>query len=374
MLDLVIKNLFHRKVRTMLCVGSVLAGVFLVGVTILMNTWMYDMMSGELGKYMGKVFLQQSGSSYPPFDSAIPEQVWLDLQEPGHLEINWEESTPVLFLRLERAMMPFLPAKEMVIGIPIGKESVLLGETIAEEGSNRFSPERDSGKVILGKDLASAMDVQVGGEIEVNRRSFEVIGILESSSMSSLDLAILMPLEDAQLLFEKEGQISAVLITPQDVLETKNLAEELRKGFPALEVRTQEAMIREAEEVMREPIFYMSTMGVVGAVVAVMMIVSTMLMAISERTKDIGVLRAVGIRREKILGMIILESISMAVVGLPVAIALVLAMAAMMDTNPPGFVMIAELCLFALGIAVMGGLYPAWRASRLDPHEAMRYQ
>ena len=75
MFDIAMKNLSTRKVRTALCIFAVTAGVFLIGVTLVMNNWMYSMMTEELAKYMGKLYVQQGGSSYPPFDSSLSQMV-----------------------------------------------------------------------------------------------------------------------------------------------------------------------------------------------------------------------------------------------------------------------------------------------------------
>ena len=88
---------------------AVLAGVFLLGTTITMNKWMYGTMTSELAKYMGRIYVQQGGSSYPPIDSSLNNEVANTILSRSDLGLNTDESAPMVFIRVERGMMPFLP-------------------------------------------------------------------------------------------------------------------------------------------------------------------------------------------------------------------------------------------------------------------------
>jgi putative ABC transport system permease protein len=373
-IDIALKNLSTRKVRSTLCILAVLAGVFLVGLTLVMNDWMYGTMTAELAKYMGKIYVQQGKSSYPPFDSSLSQETATAILARDDLGLNTAESASLLFIRIERGMMPFLPAKEMVIGVPIGKEAVLLGTTEATEGVNRFTAEEQGKVAILGEKVASSLGVSVGQDVTVNGQAVRVIGRLKKSSLGSVDIAVIMPLEAAQRIFALEGQVSSVLLTPTDVNKTTEIASKLRRDYPALEVTTQEDMLAEAEKVMRMPLMYMSSMGVTGLIVAMIVIMSTMFMAVMERTREIGVLRALGARRRVIVGTVLIEALILALVGVPPAMGLVFLMSKAMETDIPDVIKVLQIIGFAVAAAVLGGAYPAWRAARVEPLEALRYE
>lgn len=110
---------------------------------------------------------------------------------------------------------------------------------------------------------------------------------------------------------------------------------------------------------------------------------NTMLMSVLERTREIGVLRALGWRRRQVMGMILREALALGVIGGIFGILLGIGLAWSLSLIPAvgGFMEAqysAELLLTAITVAVVtgvvGGLYPSWRATRMQPIEALRYE
>jgi len=339
-----------------------------------MNNRMYDMMTSELAKYMGTIYVQQVGSSYPPFESSLAQETAEDILSRDDLGLNLTESAPLLFVRLERGMMPFMSAKAMVIGVPVGREHVLLGNVEATEGVNRFSDEQTSNAVILGTQAAEYYNAQAGQNITINGETLQVIGVLERSSMESVNLSAILPLITAQHILGKDGVVSAVLLTPNDVTRVEEIAAALRQEYPVLEVTTQDDMLEEAQNVMRMPLLYMSMMSVTAFVVAVAVIMSTMIMAVTERTREIGTLRAIGASRRLILSTLLAEALILSLLGGVPGALLTIPMAAVMQSRLPGPLQLTQIVVFALVAALIGVLYPAWQATRVEPMEALRYE
>lgn len=374
MFDVAFKNLWARKTRSVLCILAVVVSVFLNGSTAAMNNWMYETMTSELARYMGKIYVQQGGSSYPPIDSSIGQETAEAILARTDLGLNAAESAPLVFIRTERAMMPFMPANEMVLGVPAGKERALLGNVEAAEGANRFDASEQGNVAILGKVMAESSGASVGQDITINGQNVRVVGILKKSSMDSVNISAVVPLEAAQRIFAKEGTVSAVLLTPDDVNRTTEVAAVLRRDYPALEVATQDDMLAEAEEVLQMPMFYMGTMSLTAFIVAVAVIMSTMVMAVMERTREIGTLRALGASRRLILGTILAEILMLSLLGGIPGTLLSMPMAVVMETTLPTAGQLTQIVLFAVVAGILGGLYPAWRATRVVPMEALRYE
>ena len=373
MFDVAFKNLWSRKTRSILCILAVMVSVYLNGSTLTMNNWMYQTMTSELARYMGKIYVQQGGSGYPPFDSAITQATAEAILARTDLGLNPEESAVLIFVRTERGMMPFMPAESMVIGIPPGKENALIGNSEAAAGSNRLL-DKGGDSTILGEQAAKYYNVTLGQDITLNGQTLRVIGVLERSSMDSVNISAIVPLATAQRIFGKEGMISAVLLTPSDVNRTAELAKTLKQDYPVLGVTTQDDMLAEAKKVLQMPMFYMSMMSITAFIVAVAVIMSTMVMAVMERTREIGTLRAIGASRQIVLVGILAEIMILILIGgIPCAL-LSIPMARLMETTLPSPAQLAQIVLFAVVAGMVGGLYPAWRATRVDPLEALRYE
>jgi putative ABC transport system permease protein len=110
---------------------------------------------------------------------------------------------------------------------------------------------------------------------------------------------------------------------------------------------------------------------------------NTMVMSVLERTREIGVLRALGWRKWRVLLMIVRESIALSLLGSVVGVGVGAALGSFLNYLPAiqGFVRLTytvDLFAQALGTAlvlgIIGGVYPAWRAARLQPVEALRYE
>ena len=117
---------------------------------------------------------------------------------------------------------------------------------------------------------------------------------------------------------------------------------------------------------------------IVGGIV----ILNTMIMTIYERTREIGTLRALGWQKRRILGMVVREAVLLSLLSGVVGIVLGMALTKLISLVPVASYLSAEydLAIFVqtlavtLVLGVLGGLYPAWRASRLSPVEALRYE
>lgn len=112
-------------------------------------------------------------------------------------------------------------------------------------------------------------------------------------------------------------------------------------------------------------------------------VLNTMLMSVFERTREIGVLRALGWRRNAVLAMILRESVLLGLLGGVAGVGVAFALVELMKLNPTlgnwvlpiwGWNIFARAFLLSIFLGAIGGLYPAYRATRLQPVEALRYE
>ncbi len=236
---------------------------------------------------------------------------------------------------------------------------------------------------LLGRVLALNLGKKAGDELDVAGEKFRVIGIYESDSLFESG-AMVVPLETLQRMMGREGQVTGFVIQakssdPAAIAALRKRIEAEIPGVaatPARDYVQRDVQIRLAKAMAWATTAVALVLGSVG-------MLNTMIMAVFERTQEIGVLRALGWRRSRVLRLILGESVCLgffsAAIGIVLALlglrTLLLAPTArgFIDPNLPPSVLFFGLILGLL-LSVLGGVYPAVRAASLDPSEALRHE
>ena len=236
-------------------------------------------------------------------------------------------------------------------------------------------------QVIVGRQAAEQMGLDVGDTLRLLESNFRVVGIYETGQAFE-EIGVIIGLREAQALVGKPRQAQFYAISLRDPGQVEFLRTEFKAAFPdidfALTSELAESMsdFRVLEDLVRQISFLAVFIGGVG-------MLNTMLMSVLERTREIGVLRALGWRRRYVLGMILRESLLLGTVGGFCGIALGFGLGKLLALAPGWFGAMTPIytpLLFVQAIAVsllagaVGGLYPAWRATRMRPVEALRYE
>jgi len=219
----------------------------------------------------------------------------------------------------------------------------------------------------------------------------DVVGSIDNGNAFESKRVAYVPLAFAQELLGMPGRITeyAVAVTGRDAVD--RVAADLRAAIgPEYEVQTWAELRPNVADVTRFVRIVLTGICIVFLVIAVIGVVNTMLMSVLERTREIGTMMAVGVRRGQVLLLFVLEAAVLALLGgvggglLGGAVIAVIAARGGVGANAPGTLVVkyivpvvpAELALIAPAAALVGAvlaaLYPAWRASRLRPVEALR--
>ena len=251
--------------------------------------------------------------------------------------------------------------------------------------------------VVIGTDIAEhyfpSLD-PIGRELRVNRVPFHVIGVLEKQGSvfgMSLDRQVLAPLSSSMgKLTRARFNLYGVVVqapNPAALENMKEIAREvmrrrhsLRPGQPDDFVfETSESALQQWMSIKKFLVLAGMVLPAIGLVVGAIVIMNIMLVAVAERTREIGIRKSLGARRRDILAQFLVESATLSIVGAAIGVALgiglsqaVAAVSPLPAAVAPWSVVMAVV--IGAGVGIIAGAYPASRAAKLDPIFAMRQE
>ena len=272
----------------------------------------------------------------------------------------------------------------------------------------------DSEVVLLSENNTAFFDAEVGDTIEILDETFEVIGVYASSGVEDIQ-TMYLNLSDAQSLTNNTGYITSITVFTDNSDVVTQVSNAINALHPELSVTTSQDRLEQLENLkdnyentlataettlaQTQSVAFQEIMVAVAATSLIVLFV--MLYTVRERTKEIGTLKAIGFSNWNVMSQFMLEGVLLSmiagVVGITIGSVAAPALSGLLlptvsqgglfgrgfnpINNPSSAVSInvtPQLMLIAIGAAVLlgalGSLYPAWRASRTRPAEAMRYE
>lgn len=235
-------------------------------------------------------------------------------------------------------------------------------------------------EILLGRAAADALKQGVGDTIQVFNGVYRIVGIFETG-VGYEEAGGVFALREAQTILQRPRQVSYLLVDVRDPQDVETVRQTIEQRFPDVRASTSSEFAQNTDDIqtlksMTGAIVLMAL--VVGGIV----ILNTMIMTIYERTREIGTLRALGWRKRRILSAVVREAVLLSALAGVVGIALGIGLVLLASLSPAASFlqgsfspqMLAQTLVIAVVLGVLGGLYPAWRASRLSPVEALRYE
>ena len=263
---------------------------------------------------------------------------------------------------LDTSIGNFLPEDNQTNARPF----VVLGSTVRDELFGQSNP--------------------LGEKVRIDGSSFRVIGVADSKgNMMGIDLddTVFIPVSWAQSMFDREG-LMAIDITYTPTANLEKLSGRVksmliqRHGSEDFTIQSQEEMISTLDSILNVLTFAVGGLGGISLLVGAVGILTIMTIAVTERTNEVGLFRALGGGRGQILALFLGEAMVLAalgglgglIIGAGGAWVIGALIPALPTHTPWAFVIAAELVATTIGL--IAGVAPAWKAANLDPIDALR--
>jgi ABC-type lipoprotein release transport system permease subunit len=278
----------------------------------------------------------------------------------------------------------------------------LVAENIS---GGRFLTSDDGDSILIGQEMADLLDVSVGDRItlvgkrkdeSMRERSMTVVGIFSLGLGEAEKGLVYINLPVAQTLYNLRDQETEVAITMEQIGQEEALISSLEPELTNYEVDSFYDLRPEIGEVLAQKSTFTTALGLIVLLMASIGILNLMLMAVYERTREMGVLAALGMKGRQLMGLFLLEGMFIgligAVLGCVISWLLVTAVAqagidysfaqgtgditALMGDRLYPSIPISNIINYGIAvvvIAALASLIPAWQAARSEPAEALHY-
>jgi ABC-type lipoprotein release transport system permease subunit len=276
----------------------------------------------------------------------------------------------------------------------------------ANVSQGRYLLPDDGDAIFIGQALADRLGVTVGDNVTLLGRSrnetmrqhnFTVVGIYNLGVPDAEKGTVFIPLIDAQTLYNLRDQVTEVPIFLTQIGSEAAVASTLQQQLPGYEIDSWQTLKGDLTDTLTTKLAFTSFFGIIVIVIASIGILNLMLMAVFERTREMGVLAALGMKGRQIMGLFLLEGALIGVVGAVIGCGLGFVLVGLMGSvgidlskmttglGEIGALMSGTLypvvtlpdlisrAIIVVIIASLASLYPAWQASRQEPAKALHH-
>ena len=387
------KSLATRRLRTFLMLLGMAIGVGAVILLTALGDSARRYVTGEFAALGTNLVIVLPGRSEttggpPPLLGETPRDLTID------------DALTLLRSRNIKRVAPVMVGAAPVSWQGLEREVNVIGSTAAmkemrhlDMAQGRFLPKTDPRRAtpvcVLGEELRQELfgpNTALGEWLRIGDRRFRVIGVLAKSGVSigvDFDDMVIIPVASAKTLFDSPS-LFRIIIEAQTPIALDAAADDIRRiikdrheGEDDVTIITQDSVIETFDKIFTALTLGVAGIAAISLAVAGILIMNIMLVAVAQRTEEIGLLKALGAPRRQILSLFIAESFLLSFFGALFGLVLGLAAAEFIQKLYPILPIAAPAwaILAALGIAIVTGLLfgvlPAMRAARLDPVAAL---
>ena len=399
-------EIWANKVRSMLSMSGIVLGVAALVAMVGIVQGMLDNMRASFERSGGILKIEVHPRNPPESQQHIagisPGMTWRDYSAIQKATPLAEFITPVVDMRWERFVANGRREGALLQGvtqdyISIQNRQLAHGRFISETDIKLKSP-----VIVLGdhvvRDLFRDYDNAIGQQLRVDGDVYTVVGQLAPIDTSGLTSGRgwnwesrlnFIPATTAMSRYRGSNQVDRMEILAANVRELPDLMEQVEntltqthRGIRDFEIRTQEERLLELKKLENSFLYSLGGIAGISLLVGGIGIMNVMLASVSERIREIGVRKAIGARSHDIFIQFLAEAVVISLLGGLLGLAAsvgLLSVARDFIPQGEGIELVPAMAmlygfLFSSGIGLLSGIYPALRASRLDPIDALRYE
>jgi len=363
--QMILRNVLHRPIRTLVSVVAVGVEVALVLIVVGLTSGLMQETAKRIEGIGADIMMQPPSSSVFMAFSGAPMSI--RLREPIEKISRVQAVAPVL-LQFNAS-----GGFDIIYGIENDSFRRVSGGFVFHSGHDL----EKSDDILVDDWYAKAKKIKTGDTLRLLDHDFHVVGIVEHGKGARL----FVPLQTLQEMSGSRDRASVFFVKCEKPADTPMVMDEMRKLFPRHEIRPLKDFLSlmTSSNLPALDAFVNSMIGLAVSI-GFLVIFLSMYTTILERTREIGVLKALGASKVFIVKAILSESTLICLVGFVAGIAMTVALRKLFMGLFPTLTILLQpdWIVRSAGLAVVAGLlgaaYPAWIASRKDPIEALAYE
>ena len=396
---LAFKNLSQRRLRSWLTMIGIFIGIASVVSLIGLGQGLRIAITSQFD-FLGTDILsvQASGNTFGPPSSSVPNALSNDLVDKIE-KINGVEAAYNRYLTSGTLEFNDKQVIGLAASVPIGEDRKLFEKMLnLKTSSGRMLRQEDNKRLVLGNSFSDdsifGKAVSSGDKVLLNGEKFEVIGVLEKKGNFMIDGAVLLNENTLLDLTGDDGSTDIIAVKVKDEKIIYQVKEDIEKflrkerdvkvGEEDFAVTSPQAMLEALDSVLIGVNIFVFIIAAISLLVGGIGIMNTMYTAVLERTKEIGIMKAIGAKNSSIFLLFFIESGFLGMVGGLIGIILGIILAYglsaigrialgsdLIQASVPLSLIIGSLC-FSFVLGTFFGVIPAYQASKLQPVEALR--
>jgi len=385
-----VNNIRHRKLRSWLTVIGIIIGVAAIISLVTVSRSLESTIESQFEQFgANRIIISPKGFQGP---GTVSEGLTTKDVRTIERISGFKYVVPAIFISTEVKYKKEV-GFTLINGIPSENFEEFFLDSNSQLKEGRFIEPGDRFEAVVGSRVVEDMfdnPLKLGSKIEIRGREFEIVGILEEIGNSQDDNQINIPLETAREIFNKPDDVDGIIAqvkSPDDIpLLQERIERELERDRhdTNFQVVTATQILEQIGEVLGVIQFVLVGIAAISLIVGGIGIMNSMYTSVLERTKEIGIMKAIGAKNSDIFQIFLIESGLIGLVGglfgtlLGTGIALIIGQL----SKNSGFLLIVKIealvlifgLLFAFFVGVISGVLPAVQASKLRPADALRYE